>query len=59
MAVFTCLKLMIANEAVFEAWAVGTGDIGVGSSGLEVALCVFSFTLRSPFEGNPGDGFCV
>jgi len=50
---------MIANEAVFEAWAVGTGDIGVGSSGLEAALCVFSFTLRSPFEGNPGDGFCV
>ncbi|MDH7504460.1 MAG: hypothetical protein QHJ82_17345 [Verrucomicrobiota bacterium] len=50
---------MIANEALFEALAVGTGDFGVGSAGLGVAFCVFSFALRSAVEGNPGDGFSV
>lgn len=59
MPVSICLKLMIANDTFFGACAVGTEDFGVGSAGLEVAFCVFSFTLRSPVEGNPGEGFCV
>lgn len=57
--VFICLKLMIANEAFFEACTVGTGDFGVGRACLGLILCIFSFTLRSPVEGNPGDGFSV
>ncbi len=50
---------MIANEAFFEACTVGTGDFGVGRACLGLILCIFSFTLRSPVEGSPGDGFSV